>query len=466
MTVNKNKWKEGSLLTLLTVIFVAILVGITLIAERFPWRLDLTAGKRYSISSQSQKIAKNVRQDVMIRAFFQEGNPAKKRAQSLFENYTALNPLIHYQFIDPDRQPALTQQYGVRNYGALILESGGRTQSVAVSDEEGLTNGLLRLMQPHPKSVVFVTGHGEKILQDSQGSGYSQVRTLLEKENYRMEEVNLLGGGGIPRDTACLVIAGPKKPFFSEELEALKKYVQSGGRILLMLEPYQDGGFKEWLGSLGVTPDNDIVIDKVSRIFGGDYLIPMAGSYGLSPITDQFTVTTFYPTARSLSLSANPPPGWTYTVLVRSSAQSWGETDRAKVEKGTAVYEADKDLKGPLNLAVLLSFLPQNQKPEGQDGKMKPEKPTKGHIALFGDSDFADNSYFNISGNGDLFLNTVNYLTEEEALIAIRPTKSPVQPLALSSSQAQALFLIPVVLMPVLVIGAGVIVWRSRRKVR
>lgn len=465
LTVSSNKWKEGSLLTLLSVIFVAILVGVNLIGQRFPWRLDLTTGQRYSISGQSQKIVKSLRQEVWVRAFFQEGNPAKKKAQSLFEIYASMNPLIHFQFIDPDRQPALARQYGVRNYGALILESGGKTQSLPLADEEGLTNGLLRLMQTHPKKVVFVTGHGEKGLQD-QRSGYSLARGILEKENYRPEEVNLLADNGIPKETACLVIAGPQKSFFPQEIENLNIYVQTGGRVILMLEPYQDGGLGEWLKTMGVALNNDIVIDKVSRIFGGDYLIPMAGSYGQNPITDKFTVTTFFPTARSLSLSDSPPPGFSHDVLVRSSSQSWGETDRGKVEKGEAVFDAGQDLKGPLDLAVLISISAREQNPGVQKTINNKDKTPKGQVALFGDSDFADNRYFNVSGNGDLFLNTVNYLTEEEALITIRPTKSPVHPLSLSAAQAMALFLVPVVLMPILIIGAGFFVWRARRKAR
>jgi ABC-type uncharacterized transport system involved in gliding motility auxiliary subunit len=461
--LTSEKWKEGSLLTLLTVIFLTILMAVNLMGQRFPWRLDLTAGQRYSISGQSQKIAKSINQLVWIRAFFQEGNPAKKKAQALLEIYASTNPLIRFQFIDPDRQPALAQQYGVRNYGALILESAGKTQPVAQADEEGLTNGFLRLMQANPKKVVFVIGHGEKGLQESQRDGYALAKGVLEKENYRTEEVNL-SANGIPQETACLIIAGPKKPFFPKEIEDLKTFVQGGGRVILMLEPYQDGGLKEWLGTMGLTLQSDIMVDKVSRIFGGDYLIPMAGSYGQNPITDKFTVTTFFPTARSLALSTPPPSGFSFEVLVRSSSQSWGETDRGKLEKGEAVFEEGRDLKGPLNLAVLITVSSRSPRPD-QESKSNP-KVRQGKVVVFGDSDFADNSYFNVSGNGDLFLNTVNYLTEEEALIAIRPSKSPVQPLALTSSQALALFLIPVVLMPILVIGAGLSVWKSRRKAR
>ncbi|MGC1402046.1 MAG: Gldg family protein, partial [Thermodesulfobacteriota bacterium] len=137
MTAAKTeRWKQGSLLTALTLVFVAILVGMSLLVYRFPWRLDLTEGKKNSISSQTQKIVKSLKQDVWIRAFFQEGNPGKRAAQALFETYVFTNPCIHYQFIDPDRQPSLAQQYGVRNYGALILESGEKTQPVNVADEK------------------------------------------------------------------------------------------------------------------------------------------------------------------------------------------------------------------------------------------------------------------------------------------------------------------------------------------
>jgi len=203
-----------------------------------------------------------------------------------------------------------------------------------------------------------------------------------------------------------------------------------------------------------------------NTVFGGDYLIPMAGSYGRHPITENFSVATFYPTARSLGLSPSPPPDIGYEVLVRSSFQSWAETNKTKMEKGEASYDAGQDQKGPLTLAVLITLSTKDQKGEAKGPGEKKEKAPKGRMALFGDSDFADNGYFNLSGNGDLFLNTVNYLTEEEALIAIRPAKSPIRPLSLSSAQASALFVIPMILLPLLVIGAGILVWRLRRKAR
>ncbi|MEW6187626.1 MAG: GldG family protein [Thermodesulfobacteriota bacterium] len=465
-SVNKNKWKEGSLLTLLVLIFIAILTGVALIVHRFPLRWDLTEGNRHSLSAQSLQIVKNIKEDVRIRAFFQEGNPDKKNAQALLNTYAYANPRIRFQFIDPDRQPALARQYGVRNYGALILESGGRTRNVPSAEEEEISGGLLRLMQSKAKRILFLTGHGEKGLQDTEKSGYSLARSLLEKENYRVEEISLMAGQGVPEGSDCLIIAGPKKPLFPQEIEDLKKFIAAGGRVILLLEPFQDNGLKDWLSTMGVTLHQDILIDKVSRIFGGDFLIPMAGSYGRHPITEKFNVPTFFPTARSLQLASSPTPGFTPEVLIRSSSESWAEFDKSRLDKGEASFEPTKDRRGPLNLSVLITL--------AGSGKTSPEPPsekntptlTKGRLVVFGDSDFASNGYFNLSGNGDLFLNTINHLTEEQQLISIRPAKSPVKPLSLSAGQAQALFLIPLVLLPLVVIGAGVAVWRSRRKAR
>jgi ABC-type uncharacterized transport system involved in gliding motility auxiliary subunit len=464
-SITTSKWKEGSFLTALTLVFLAILIGLTLIIHRFPLRWDVTEGQRHSISPQSQRIVKSINRDVLIRAFFQEGNPAKKKAQALLDTYVYSNPRLRYTFIDPDRQPAQAQQFGVRNYGTLVLESGGKTRNVSSADEEGITGGLLRLMQNKVKKVVFATGHGEKSPNETQRQGYSLAKGLLEKENYRVEEVNLLAGG-LPPETACLVIAGPRKPFFGEELQDLKNYLAGGGSLILLLEPFQDGGLTEWLKSYGVTLSNDILIDKVSRLFGGDYLIPMAGSYGQHPITEKFTVATFYPSARSLSLSSPLPPGLRSDVLVRSSSGSWAETNKTKVEKGEATFDAGQDRQGPLTIAVLLTLNAPGNQAQPLGSAEKEQKPLKGRLAVFGDSDFAGNGTFNLSGNGDLFLNTVNFLTEEEQLIAIRPAKTPVKPLSLTAAQAKVLFWVPLVLLPLLIVTAGLAVWKKRSRAR
>ncbi len=383
------------------------------------------------------------------------------------ETYAYTNPLIKVLFIDPDRQPALARQYEVRNYGTVVLESKGKTVNAPSAGEEEITGAFLRLLQTRTKRIGFLTGHGEKGPQETDKSGYSMAKGILEKENYKVEEVNLLTRRGVPEGIDCLIVPGPVKPLFPEEIEDLKKFVSDGGRLMVLLEPFEDGGFKDWLASLAVQLKQDMIIDKLSRIFGGDFLIPMAGSYGQHPITEKFKIPTFFPTARSLELST-PAGGVGHDILVRTSSESWAETNKAALQAGEAGFDPGKDRKGPLNLAVLITqpapTQPAPEKAKGKEEEVLP--PRKGKIVVFGDADFASNGFFNMAGNGDLFLNTINHLTEEEQLISIRPTKSQVKPLFLSAKQARVLMGISLGVLPLLVILAGAAVWRVRRKAR
>jgi ABC-type uncharacterized transport system involved in gliding motility auxiliary subunit len=90
-------------------------------------------------------------------------------------------------------------------------------------------------------------------------------------------------------------------------------------------------------------------------------------------------------------------------------------------------------------------------------------KSAKARIVLVGDSDFAANEFVNLSGNRDFFLNTLSWLAEEENLIAVRPKESRTAPVFLTAAQNQVVFLVPVVLIPLAVIGAGVVAVARRR---
>ena len=103
----------------------------------------------------------------------------------------------------------------------------------------------------------------------------------------------------MPDDAAQVIIAGPKKPLLATEIDSLKQYLQKGGKLLVMLDPYQDGGLNDFLQGYGVELHDDIVIDKLSRVFGGSFLMPVVTQYGPHKITDGFNIATFYPEARS-----------------------------------------------------------------------------------------------------------------------------------------------------------------------
>ena len=87
----------------------------------------------------------------------------------------------------------------------------------------------------------------------------------------------------------------------------------------------------------------------------------------------------------------------------------------------------------------------------------------EGRLAVFGDSDFASNAYYNLSGNGNFFLNTVNWLTEEADLISIQPKTSSPRTIQLTPSQGRMIFFTSIIILPLIVLITGISVWVRRR---
>ncbi len=469
-------FKHGSNTLLRTIIFTAILVFIVLIVQNHPWRVDLTESKAFTLTDQSQKILKSIKIPINIKAFFQEATRDKIKAQDLLDTYKYYCPNLKYEFIDPDRHPEVAKQYDIKTYGTVVVEGAGKKQTITVLNEENLTNALMKLIQTKKKTIYFVTGHGEADINAFDKNGYSMVRRELEKENYQVKTLDLLHTAQIPKDASVVIINGPKKSLMKPEIETLRKYIESGGKLVVMLDPFHDGGLKKFLKDYGIGIRDDIVIDKLSRVFGGSYLMPVVTKYTTHKITNNFNIATFFPESRSLTKVEKTRPGINVMLIALTSSGAWAETDiKTLREKNAASFDPNQDQKGPVCLAMMSEITPAEKTKEKTSNKEngdkvksgKKDKPkTRGQLVVFGDSDFANNAYFGLSGNGDLFLNVINYLAQEENLITIeRPTKKG-QPLILTSTQSRLVFLIPLVFVPLFVILCGLAVFRVRRKQR
>ncbi len=114
----------------------------------------------------------------------------------------------------------------------------------------------------------------------------------------------------VPADAATVVLAGPGKPLFPNEVKALQDYLDRGGRVLLLLEPQKDGGLKEFLAAYGIVPDDRMILDdnQVSRALGASVTMPLVIQYGKHRITQDFSnVVTIFPLARPLFLAKDLP---------------------------------------------------------------------------------------------------------------------------------------------------------------
>jgi len=443
-----------------SIVVLTILVLIQLIAYRHTRRFDLTENRIHSLSAQSVKVLKNIKEDVTIKAFMKEGKD-KEVLSELLDLYAYHSKKIHPEIIDPDRHPGEAKQYDVRNYGTIVFLCGNRKEKILQTDEEAITNAIVKVTQKKKEKIYFLTGHGEKDLSDTGKTGYSKVKKSLEEKNYEIKTLLLSRNKGVPKDADVLIIADPQVELLQHELTALKDYMKRGGHLFALINPYTSVGLVNFLKDFGFIVGDNMIVDKLSRVLGGGYLMPVVATYGSHPITRNFNMMTFYPTARSVDVmkGKNAEVNFNLTVLAKTSAASWGETDRKMLEAGKASYDKGKDLKGPVPLAAVCEVTPKGMvKLTG-----KPRKKLRPRIVVVGDPDFAENSYFGLSGNGILFSNMVNWLAEKDVLIAIPPKNPENQPLTLTRNQGLFSFWINVVAIPLIIIIIGVVVFIRRR---
>jgi ABC-type uncharacterized transport system involved in gliding motility auxiliary subunit len=211
----------------------------------------------------------------------------------------------------------------------------------------------------------------------------------------------------------------------------------------------------------------------MSRVFGASYLIPVITEYSFHKITDGFNVACFFPTARSIQSIDELPSTVDMTELAYTSPYSWSETEFKFGQGEPPKFDQAKDKKGPINVAAVATISNKSSKDgqrskEQRDGKTSASADLGGQakILVFGDSDFASNSYFNLQGNSDFFLNSINYLAQQENLITVERPKISATPLTLTRSQSQLLFWLGLFLMPAVVLASGLTIFRLRRKNR
>lgn len=468
--------KYGFNMLVMVGIFVGILVMVGFMSIKYKARFDLTATKRYTLSEQTVKILKSLKKDVEAVAFYRSDERTRQAMEDILENYSNQSTKFKYYFIDPDRRPGMAEKHGVTSYRTTLVKSGERQEAVSFESEERITNAILKVTKSEAKVIYFLTGHGENSVADDQKSGYKAAKESIEKENFSVKELSLIDKAEVPEDASVLVVSGPQKDLLSEELTKITAFIEKGGSVIFMVDPYAAPGVVKYLGNYGFLIGNDIVVDTLSKVFGANYLVPVVTAYEKEhPITETFNLMTFFPLSRSVAVQKNPGAG-IYPLAITGSG-SWGETDQKALEDGKAEYNEDADLAGPVPVVSVVTVEAkageEKAAPEAKEGEKKPEDPAAaaasslyGKIIVVGDSDFVNNTNINLAGNRDFFLNMVSWLAEEADLISIRKKSRGLSPVILTSEQGRLVFWFGVVIPPSLIsiIGIGFFIKRRAGK--
>ncbi|MBI1745559.1 MAG: Gldg family protein [Acidobacteria bacterium] len=447
----KRSARMGANAVLMTLFFIGILIVLAVLLSKHHLRFDFSEERKFSLSPQTVKILKNLKKDIKITGFVDERTKSREEAVDLLNSFKYQTPKIQYELVDPGKRPAIAKQYGITQSDTLVLEGGKQEKRVRAINEEELINAIVQVNQDQKKVIYFLEGHGEHKIKDPEKEGYSFAKDALEKDGYEVKSLLMLQEGKVPEDSSVLVVGGPMTMVLPSEKTGLENYLNKGGKVLFLIDPESKSDFEGFLEKWGVALQKDLIIDPLSRLFGGDFTIPVVNSYPLHDITREMKAPVFFPVARSFSFMKEKEGEINYSPLAESGPNSWGET---KIQSGEARFDPGEDFKGPVTIAGAFTFKKKSE--------TDPEKPSKWIVA--GDSDFATNAFLKAAGNSDLFLNMVSWLAEEKGLISVRSTPSKTGPLFLTSTQGKLFFFVPILIVPGLVLIIGITVWIKRKR--
>jgi len=436
-------------------VVLAILATVNVLANRYDKSFDATSNKRYSLSDQTVKIVKGLKQDATITYFDRPRGFQPARDQ--LDLYSNLSPKIHVKYVDPDKDPMVARAAGFKSNGTAIVQVGlNKNEAKSVTEEE-ITGALIRDLKNTTRTVCFVTGSGEHQIDDSARNGYSRLKDLLGKDNYSAKSIDLMQKAEVPGDCTVLVVAGPRGDYQQPQVDAIKKFVEDGGRALFLLDPPLKMGRSEIadndaltgvLQDWGVTVDKDLILDlnPIGQLFGLGPQVALVSSYDSHPIVSEMKgTTTGFPLSRSIDVKSGSK-----TAVKKLFSSSESSLATSKLNSPSVDPSDPKNKKGPMTVAAAGTY---------NTGK----ENSQGRFVVIGSSDWAANSFINFNGNRDLALNTMNWLSSDEDLISIRPKEPEDRRITMTNAQFRWVLISSQFLLPLIVIFAGVSVWWRRR---
>lgn len=456
-----NQWlrarqtKYAAYASVYILIVIAAVAIANVLANRYPKSYDATSNKRYSLSEQTAKIVKGLKQNATITYFNQSTHFHDGR--DLLDEYANLSQKVHVNYVDIDKDPEAAREAGVRDFGTVVVQVGAKKDTAKSMTEEGITGSFIRDLKSSTRTVCFASGSGEHQLDDSDREGLSRFKDSLTKDDYQSKSINLLQKAEVPSDCTTLVVAGPTRNYEQPQVDAIKKYVEDGGRALFMLDPPLKLGHDEiadndaltaLLQNWGVTLDKDLILDlnPVGQLAGLGPQVALVTDYASQPIVnDMKGMATGFPLSRSLEIKNADKTS--VQKLFDSSDSSLATTN---LSSPSVSVKDPANKKGPLTIAAAGTYSTGKENSEGR-------------FVVIGSSSWIANRFVGFNGNDDLALNTINWLASDEDLISIRPKQEEDRRITMTRAQLSWVRAVSQFGLPFVVVIAGVFVWWKRR---
>lgn len=479
-----------------TTVFLGICVVLYLFLGAWKSSWDLTEEGRRSLSPQTIQVLQAMNNEVEVFCYFPLVQDdlvviARDKTLRFLDQCKQYTPLMKVEVLDPAIDRASLEAMNVTHVsvqGTIVLRAGERQRVIKLSggsprlEERDFTNALINVLRKSEPKIYFMTGHQERdIMDEDPQKGGSILGNLLRGEAYQTERLAVkISAPEIPADADIIVINNPVMDFHPAEMEALESFINKGGRLLLLIDPWRTPAtgqgvserLRPWFEKrFGIRIGSDIVCtDQKTTMTEIDLTVDNApfeaveedpmnyrGAYSLKhPITRSFDQSMLIQAARSVSVTAKPPEGVAAVEIMRTPPDFGAETDIEKLLQTRQVKWDEGDRRGPVPLAVA-AVTPV-------DKTANPRGLTDARVVVVGDADFAANASIIVPGHLNFLMNTFAWLSESEDLIAMRPTGRESQPLILAPVQQRAIAWVSIMLTIQLVLVAGLCVYFVRRR--
>lgn len=465
-----------------------IVVAVNYLGARHWVRGDWTAGRTFSLSDKTTNLVRNLSRDVDVIVFMlptgEDANDLYADVRELLERARRLSPHLHVEYVDIDREPerlkTVGKKYGVSGDdlvdGVIVVASAGQSKFITRADlaeydyaaadpgrpppmkswkgEQALAAAILAVTDERAPNVCFISGHGEPAIDGFDPDAYGDLAEELRRDHQAPRVVSL--DRGVPTDCDVAVLAGPDRPLPKPDAVEIDRFLERGGRLLVLLGPtfdaqvtrFIDVGVEDVLDRWGASLRQAIAVDE-PRLRGSAVAFAVSEGYADHPITQRLMHhQTLWSDTRQVT--ATPKNGLTAREIVHTSDAGWGETDlgifRAQAELR---YDPGKDVKGPVSIAVAA---------ERTEGTGKGAR-----LVVFGSSAIASNRVLLAGYNRDLILSSLAWLEAREPRIAIGPRPTEHLKLTLDDKQLSRVMWICVLALPLLALLLGLGVFWVRR---
>jgi len=446
----------NSLITLLLIVCLTILLA--WLSVRYQTQMDWTQSGRHTLSHASQEVLDRMEDPVEITAYARKDAALRQAIEKIVGRYQRLKTDINLRFINPDAVPDEVRNAGVSINGELLVRYQGRTEHVKTGTEEEFTNALQRLVRGSEHWLAFLEGHGER---DPHGTANHELKlwtSQLATRGFKIQPLNLATVQVIPSNTKILVIASPTVNILPGEIALIVEYLLRGGNILWLADPGSLHGLEPLADQLNIKIPAGMVIDFSGSLVGIEDPSIVLNTPSLYPehaVTKAFNLTTFFPTTTSIRVEEQEEDlaAWNKSSLLVSGDHTWLETG---VLEGEIEFNEDSDTPGPLDIGITLERTIDKESDEDTSSIQQ-------RIIVVGDGDFLSNAYVGNSGNLDLGVRLINWLSNDDDFISIPVKTMNDAHLEFPSYASWIIGFGFILVLPLLFLGTGLFIWWRRK---